>query len=39
MWVAPRKAAKLVKKSGLRRAIEELGISNNFRAPLKSLPP
>jgi 8-oxo-dGTP pyrophosphatase MutT (NUDIX family) len=23
MWVAPRKAAKLVKKSGLRRAIKE----------------
>jgi 8-oxo-dGTP pyrophosphatase MutT (NUDIX family) len=25
IWVAPRKAAKLVKKSGLRRAIKEFG--------------
>jgi 8-oxo-dGTP pyrophosphatase MutT (NUDIX family) len=25
MWVAPRKAAKLVKKSGLRRAIKNFG--------------
>ena len=25
IWVAPRKAAKLVKKSGLRRAIREFG--------------
>jgi ADP-ribose pyrophosphatase YjhB (NUDIX family) len=31
-----RKAAKLVKKSGLRRAIEDLGISSNLRAPLSS---
>jgi len=36
MWVAPRKAAKLVKKSGLRRAIEDLGISSNLRAALSS---
>jgi 8-oxo-dGTP pyrophosphatase MutT (NUDIX family) len=36
MWVAPRRAAKLVKKSGLRRAIEDLRISSNFRAPLNS---
>ena len=26
MWVAPRRAAKLLKKPGLRRAIEDLGI-------------
>jgi 8-oxo-dGTP pyrophosphatase MutT (NUDIX family) len=36
MWVAPRRAAKLVKKSGPRRAIEDLRISSNFRAPLNS---
>jgi len=36
IWLAPRKAAKLVKKSGLRRAIEDLEISSNFRAPLSS---
>jgi 8-oxo-dGTP pyrophosphatase MutT (NUDIX family) len=33
MWVAPRRAAKLVKKSGLRRAIEDLGISRFPRSP------
>jgi 8-oxo-dGTP pyrophosphatase MutT (NUDIX family) len=36
MWVAPRKAAKLVKKPGLRRAIEDLGISSNSRTPRSS---
>jgi 8-oxo-dGTP pyrophosphatase MutT (NUDIX family) len=36
MWVAPRKAAKLVKKSALRRAIEDFRISSNFHAPLTS---
>ena len=33
MWVAPRRAAKLLKKSGLRRAIEDLGISRFPRSP------
>jgi 8-oxo-dGTP pyrophosphatase MutT (NUDIX family) len=36
MWVAPRKAAKLLKKPGLRRAIEDLGISSNSRTPRSS---